>query len=195
LKINDIAFGFTTCTRTEATADTSLKSFRVAFDADIVVHNDTELRGVVYSWQTLAQTLLWQKKPYLCIVQDDFTYTVHAREAVERIEFKEADGYYNLFTAQQPGIIDGLKDGWNAVMPLLEVWGAMWVLRSDTVERMLYCDKFIHLLGDRRTGLDFCVDKWIDDQRLTRYVHSPSLAIHIGRSSTMNHDFVETHGW
>ena len=193
MKITDISWGITTCPREKDTFEAVRIHLEYLMPGIFFrVFDDSDMLGIVNNWTSAAKSLLDEGREYVCILQDDFLFRDDIVSHIEAIEFKDGDGYYNLFTAEQPGLVDGLQPGWNRV-DTAEVWGAMWLMRSDVVDRMLADGGFLDMIYGRTSGIDYTVDRWMHSEGLARWVHSPSLSLHIGHTSTLRHGFVKTH--
>ena len=201
------AVGVTTAPRRQVTLPRSLESLANAGWKDVYLFSDgpvetPDIDGLnltvinrskssgIYSNWILSATELWLRHPNaerILIVQDDTIFCRGVREYLEQRSVPK-DGLISLYTAKGR---EANKPGFAPVSPRLSGMGALaWLITP----------KFLHaLLGDRRfldhrisknghKHIDVAVSQYCVRNNIPQYHHTPSLAQHIGKTSTVGHD-------
>lgn len=142
--------------------------------------------------QALSYLVTHGKNPYVLVLSDDIIYCKNAYAIVlKALEEKQGQpfGYYALYTSNHDAIYVGVKDGWNETKAGWECWGGLFVMEKTTAKRMIahpfYQNHLKHYKANQQ--IDACVSETLKRMGLPMYIHVPSLAQHIGESSTLGH--------
>jgi len=144
--------------------------------------------GIYANW-LLAALELWLRHPTaqrLLLIQDDTVFCRGVREYLERSPLPK-DGLISLYTARGR---DAKSDGFHAVAPRLSGMGALaWVFTPAILHALLADKQFLaHRLSKKgHKHIDTAVAHHCIRRRVPQYHHTPSLAQHIGDTSTVGH--------
>ncbi|WP_339733796.1 hypothetical protein [uncultured Gimesia sp.] len=158
---------------------------------DLIIGQRNERLGAFPNWYlSLTEMVLREPKAeaYL-ICQDDVLFTENIREYLEyRLWPASEIGVVSIYCPSHyqqqttPGFIREDR-GWKS-------WGALAYIFSNPSARSLLSDSVV--LNHRGFGpaegmhhIDAVVGLWCERQQLPYFVHSPSLAQHIGETSTI----------
>ena len=206
--INHWSVGITTAPRTQPTLKETIDSLRRAGwqqlqlfaepdvampenDPDLIISERPLRLGAFPNWYlSLTEMMLRNPKAeaYL-ICQDDVLFAQNSRDYLERHLWPAAEiGVVSIYCPshyqqnQTPGFVREDR-GWSS-------WGALAYIFSNPSARLLLSD--VAVLSHRGFGpadgmkqIDAVVGLWCERQQLPYYVHSPSLAQHVGETSTI----------
>ena len=189
-------------------AETLSQSYRSAIDAgfkDIKVFgepgtipvglfHENEVRYGAFKnfHQALSYLVECGESPYVVILSDDIVYCKNAYAIVLKALEEHADkplGYYGLFTSGHDADYVGVTEGWNETKAGWDCWGGLFIMKKDVAKRMIQQPFYQNHLKNYKANqqIDACVSETLKRMGLPMYIHSPSLAQHIGQSSTLGH--------
>ncbi|QDV53285.1 hypothetical protein [Gimesia fumaroli] len=206
--INQWSIGITTAPRTQPTLQQTIASLRAAGwqqlqlfaepgvevpegDPDLITTQRPVQLGAFPNWYlSLTEMMLRDPKSeaYL-ICQDDVLFARNTRDYLECHLWPAAEiGVVSIYCPshyqqnQDPGFVREDR-GWHS-------WGALAYVFSNPSARLLLSD--VAVLSHRGFGpaeglrqIDAVVGLWCERQHLPYFVHSPSLAQHVGKTSTL----------
>jgi len=162
---------------------------------DVVVHHNERRRGVLGNWaHCLAWLLDHTSAEYLMVCEDDVAYARGARRAWhEALGAFDRVGFWSLYTPRRDQTLVGHNQGWVASNRGRDSWGtqAMCFPRSSAQILLEYAP--LHNEDQFRGPTDAIVAQCFVDAGLPCYYHSPSLADHLGRVSSVGHNWYDEH--
>lgn len=160
----------------------------------IVHRNETRL-GVIGNWANCLRRLLETTgAEHLLVCEDDVMYCRGARlswnQAVDKYD---RVGFWSLYTPQRDQGIVGHQHGWVALNRGRDTWGtqAMCFPRSSAEVLLKY--QPLHEDDQLRGPTDAIVAQCFIDAGIPCYYHNPSLTDHIGRISSVGHNWYDSH--
>ena len=207
-KVRKWCAGVTTAPRAEPTLERSLKSLADAGwpmahvfaepQSDLPARLESERRSVrthrLGAWPNWLLSLneMFLREPHAdayLICQDDVLYCHGLRNYLEdRLWPSGRLGVVSLHTASHQD--RGDKEGFYAVRHGWGAWGAQAYIFPNPAVRALFRNR--HVVNHRHRGLgggmqniDSVVGQWCKETTFDYYLHTPSLAQHIGEASTL----------
>lgn len=157
-------------------------------------HNNELRRGVMGNWRhCLAWLLDNTNEPYLLVCEDDVVYNARARAMLNSFlsRYPDGFGYASLYTPSRDLDLAAGRLGWLSWNRGRDTWGtlAMCFNRQSAHTVLGYAP-----LRDENqlTGnTDAIVAECFRSRDIPCFYHSPSLADHVGRVSTVNHNWYD----
>ena len=162
---------------------------------DVVVHRNETRRGVLGNWRhCLAWLLDHTTADYVMVCEDDVAYARGARRAWERdLGRSDRVGFWSLYTPRRDQPLVGHTTGWVAANRGRDTWGSQAMCFPRTSAEILL--KYAPLHHEDQLGgpTDAIVAQCFRDADLPTYYHNPSLADHLGRNSSIGHNWYDEH--
>lgn len=153
-------------------------------------HQNEETLGCFGNYHHALSWLVENKTgPYVAVLSDDFTYK---RNCFKQMPLPQRTmGYLALYTptgmrsmiGRRRGELTVVNRGWG------NAWGGLYVFEID-VARKILAHKFYqeHLENyEANQQIDHCIPEVCHRLNLNQYYPNPSLAQHIGNTSTIGH--------
>lgn len=162
-------------------------------DPRVEMRYNSERLGCFKNYNHALTTLLAEtQQPYVCVLLDDVIY---ARNLARFLEYTLRQsqgwfGYYALISIQHEVTLwEQIPEGWFASDVGWESWGGQFVMQTEVAKQMVQHPVYVDHLENyvRNQQIDACVSECFKRMELPRYLHVPSLAEHIGETSTLNH--------
>lgn len=162
-------------------------------ERDLIVHHNPVRLGVLGNW---AHCLRWLIKntsaDYLMVCEDDVVYCKGARATWEMHVGQASEvGFWSLYTPRRDAGLTGNHSGWMARNRGRDTWGtlAMCFPRSSA-ERLAAYPPLSN--EDQLQGhTDYIVAECFLLAEIACYYHNPSLVDHVGRVSTIGHNWYD----
>jgi hypothetical protein len=161
----------------------------------VIVHRNETRLGVLGNWShCLAWLLDHTTADHLLVCEDDVAYARGARTAWEK-SLSEIDrvGYWSLYTPRRDQGLVGDRQGWVGSNRGRDAWGtqAMCFPRESAEIVLKYGP--LHAEDQFHGPTDAIVAQCFVDAGLPCYYHNPSLADHLGRVSSVGHNWYDEH--
>lgn len=162
-------------------------------DPHLVIHQNPERMGCFHNYNQGLEFLLQEtESPYVMVLLDDMIYSRYlAPYLLETLKKAPPEfGYYALISIDHDiGGLKGVKPGWNRSHLGWYCWGGLFVMQRETAARLVQFEFYRdHLLYyTRNQQIDACVSESFKRMELAMFMHIPSLAEHIGETSTLGH--------
>lgn len=201
--VAELAISITTCPRENPTRGLSMRSLLTSLTslcAEITTFNDDNKElGAFGNFNLALEGAIAKGTDYVLVLPDDLEYTAGwdavAREKIENTSV----GYIALFCPNGLGERLHFSRGWNQVRGgWATSWGGAYLMRRAIATKVINHDFYqAHLNGtlDRSNLINYAPNKRIDhvipevihQLGLSQYFYAPSLAKHIGYTSTIGH--------
>lgn len=202
-----IDFGIITAPRKQSTVQQSLDSALACGMEDITVFaepgveelngkhkriNNKDRLGAFNNHHSALKHLLTGHNPYVCVLLDDMIYSRNAYAIVLKAleEDKMPFGYYAMITINHDVNNEGISgSGWKQTNAGWDCWGGLFVMRKDIARKLIahpFYDNHLKTYTANQQ-IDACISETFKRMELPMYMHLPSLAQHIGETSTIGH--------
>jgi len=164
-------------------------------DDTVVVHRNASRRGVVGNWSHCLRWLYDNScASHLLVVEDDVVFCGGARSALEHgLASIGTFGFLSLYTPKRDAGLVGHGIGWMLANRGRDAWGTQAMcFNRPSAEVLLGCSR-LHVEDQLRGPTDSIVCECFLNRNIPCYYHNPSLADHIGRVSTINHNWYPEH--
>lgn len=206
----NIEFAMITAPRKESTLSKSLASFRDEFGDDIRIFAEPgeydfpswvktsmniDKLGCFKNYnQALTRLVNTTKKEFVCVLSDDVIYSKGALNILIQGVEKEQKRYaaYSLFTPGQNIVKRFIPNGWIEINPGWDGWGGSFVIPTQTARDIINTRFYRNHLAtyEKNEQIDACMYSAFRELGLKSFVHNPSLAYHIGMTSTLGHKYL-----
>lgn len=200
-----IEIGIITTPRINETLNKSIESLRQSFydvinvyaepgeydikDQGVNLKINKEKLGCFKNYHNALSDLVTRGKPHVLVLSDDFVY---ARNLFKKIPFNPRCGYYALFTPT--GMIHPpcslTERGWNKVNTGWKTsFGGLYLMKTEMAKRIMEHEFYQNHLNnyEKNQQIDHCIPEVCYQLGLDQWYPNPSLANHIGFSSTIGH--------
>lgn len=201
-----IDIGIITAPRRVPTLEYSLESLRKVLDCYVTIFAEPgplkvdgdkmnilinrERMGALRNYdQALRWLLRHGKKPYVCVLEDDYIYNASIRDRIEDITKHEGEfGYYNLFTNANNPLLKVMEKGWSDMrLGWHDAWGVAYVYQRGVVERLLKHEYYRDAFNRTDRNIDAVVSETLKQMDLPMFYHNPSPTCSFGVVSTLGH--------
>jgi hypothetical protein len=202
-----IDFGIITAPRQLPTLAYSVQSLRKVIDCYLTVFAEpgrhcieghsinllvnSERLGALKNYDHALRWMLKHgKKPYICILEDDYLYNKSLVDRLHEIVAHEGEfGYYNLFTnANNPLLKTMNEKGWHKMdLGWHDAWGVAYVFQRLTVEKLTAHLTYKGYFEKTDRNIDAVVSETLKQLGLPMFYHNPSPACSFGIVSTLGH--------
>jgi hypothetical protein len=161
----------------------------------VIVHHNEKRLGVLGNWaHCLAWLLNHTTAEYLMVCEDDVAYARGARMAWLRAlgDFDRV-GFWSLYTPQRDRQLVGHKAGWVASNRGRDNWGTQGMCFPRSSAAILLDYPPLNNEDQFRGATDAIVAQCFVEAGLPCYYHNPSLADHLGRISSIGHNWYDEH--
>lgn len=154
------------------------------------VHENVSKRGCFANWKyALEQLLAYTTAQWFLVVQDDVIWRRGSAEILReqmRVRQELRTGLLSPYTSPQV-VEEGFVDGWNECRAGWGWWGALtFCMKRGAAEELLRHPRFAEHADLQQ--VDAVVAASMLDLGRPSFVHVPSLADHIGTTSTIGRD-------
>lgn len=204
----NIDFAIITAPRQVPTLDYSIRSFRSFMDNYLTVFSEPgrvdvdshrlnilvnrEKLGALRNYdQALRWLLKYGKKPFVCVLEDDYIYNESIVARCDEITSRTDEfGYCNLFTNANNPILSKITDtGWVRMdLGWFDAWGVAYVYPRHIAERLLMQEFYIDAFNRTDRNIDAVVSETLKRMGLPMYYHNPSPTCSFGVVSTLGHN-------
>ena len=161
---------------------------------DMIRINPSSVRlGEIKNWVRASRFMLSKGYEFVLICQDDVQFCLHAYTTLETgiLRFKgERLGLISLYTPRANVLgrdFRKMDEGWHRFTPSRNTWGALaWCFPKRVLETLTAMPDF-EQAASREELLDRLVCGILSTMRIVCFQHIPSLAKHIGQTSTLKH--------
>ena len=159
----------------------------------VSIHRNDSRLGVLGNW---IHCLTWLYEntdaEFLLVCEDDVDLARGAHHALT-LGMRQYDqcGFFSLFTPFRNASILGSRHGWVPCTSEADIWGSLALCFPRSSARMLLEYVPLYAEDPLRGATDLIVAQCFVDAQLPRLYHSPSLANHLGRISTVGHKWVD----
>jgi len=129
---------------------------------------------------------------HICVLSDDFQYSQDLFKSLAKITHNENFCYAALFTpagmSLQPCRIR--KHGWSTMnMGWKNSWGGLYLFKKSVAKDIIAHDFYTNHLANYEANqqIDHCIPEVCFQLGLDQWFSNPSLADHIGNTSTIGH--------
>jgi len=163
--------------------------------ARVIEHHNPVRRGVMGNWSYCLRWLLEHTSAdYLMVCEDDVEYCRGARDAWERsTSVLSQVGYWSLYTPRRDRELVCKSEGWTASNRGRDTWGTQCMCFPRASAALVLRYDPLHHEDQMRGATDAVVAQCFVDARIPCYYHNPSLANHLGRVSSIGHNWYEDH--
>lgn len=201
-----VDFGIITAPRQVQTLEYSLKSLRSVIDCYVTIFaepgpitvdgnrlnilvNASKMGALKNYDQALRWILKYGKKPFICILEDDYIYNNSLIDRLNEILAHEGEfGYYNLFTNANNPILKVMETGWRQMdLGYNDAWGVAYVYQRSVVERLLMQEYYIEAFERTDRNIDAVISETLKRMGLPMFYHNPSPSCSFGVISTLGH--------
>jgi hypothetical protein len=162
---------------------------------DLIAHPNPERLGALGNWRhCLGWLCEHTAADHLLVCEDDVAYARGARAAWERgLGLPGPVGYWSLYTPRRDHPLVGHAAGWVAANRGRDAWGTQSMcFPRAAAELLLRYPALAH--EDQLAGpTDALVAQCFREARLPTYYHNPSLTDHLGRVSSVGHNWYDDH--
>ena len=204
--MDEIEFGIITAPRKVPTLAYSVQSLREHIDARLSVFaepgpleinggrmnvyiNRNKL-GALRNYDSALKYLLRNsKKPYICVLEDDYIYNNTLPARLDEILKYEGDfGYFNLFTNGNNPLLKVMPSGWQDMrLGWHDAWGVAYVFKREVAERLLKHEYYLEAFSRTDRNIDAVVSETLLRMELPMFYHNPSPSCTFGIISTLGH--------
>lgn len=201
-----IDFAIITAPREVPTLEYSVKSLRALLNCYITIFSEPgriqidgakmdiilnrEKMGALRNYDQAIRFLLKHgKKPYICILEDDYIYNSTLCDRLsEVISYEGEFGYFNLFTNANNPLLKVMERGWKPMnLGWHDAWGVAYVYRRRTLEHLLMFETYIEAFERTDRNIDAVVSESLKQMGLDMFYHNPSPVCSFGIVSTLGH--------
>ena len=131
---------------------------------------------------------------YLMVCEDDVSYCRGARLAwASAIADFDRVGFWSLYTPRRDQGLVGHQQGWAASNRGRDTWGTQAMCFPRSSAEILLEYRPLYEEDQLRGATDAIVAQCFVDVGIPCYYHNPSLADHIGRISSIGHNWQDEH--
>jgi len=164
---------------------------RIAITDQVVVHRNATIQGVVGNW---TQCLRWlhanTSSSYLIVAEDDVIYCPSARRTLQHgIERISLFGYLSAYNPRRNEPLMLGRKGWVELNRGRDSWGTLCMCFSRDSAWQLIESGALDAEEQLRGPTDYAVADFFLRTGIPCFYHNPSLADHIGRISTVGHNW------
>jgi predicted O-methyltransferase YrrM len=163
--------------------------------SSVVVHRNEVRCGVLGNWAHCLTWLLRQTTAdYLMVCEDDVAYARGARAAWATAVAGFGDvGYWSFYTPVRDEGLVGHRRGWVAANRGRDAWGTQAMCFPRSSAELVLAYQPLRAEDQLRGPTDAIVAQCFLDAGLPCYYHNPSLADHVGRVSSVDHNWHDDH--
>jgi len=163
--------------------------------AGVAVHRNETRRGVLGNWKHALHWLIEHTTAdFLMICEDDVAYCQGARAAWEAsLNPCGQVGFWSLYTPARDRCLVSSKKGWVASNRGRDAWGTQAMCFPRASAELLLEYRPLHEEDQLRGATDAIVCQCFVDAGLPCFYHNPSLADHLGRVSSVGHNWYDEH--
>jgi hypothetical protein len=161
---------------------------------EVVVHHNPVRRGVLGNWRYALEWLVeYTSAELLMVCEDDVAYCRGARAAWEAATDANPVGFWSLYTPERDRPLVGDGQGWHAANRGRDAWGTQAMCLPRSSAKVLLDYGPLHEEDQLRGATDAIVAQCFVDAKIPCYYHNPSLADHLGRISSVGHNWHDNH--
>lgn len=162
---------------------------------DVITHRNPTRLGVLGNWRhCLAWLLEHAAAEYLLVCEDDVAYCPGARDAWARSLSRVGPvGFWSLYTPRRDRDLMGGSRGWVAANRGRDAWGTQAMIFPRASAELVLRYPPLREEDQMRGPTDAIVAQCFLEAGIPCYYHSPSLADHLGRVSSVGHNWQEEH--
>ena len=162
---------------------------------DVAIHRNASRLGVLGNWHNSLRWLVdHTDADYLMICEDDVAYCRGARSTwAAAVEIADRVGFWSLYTPVRDRCLVGHTLGWTASNRGRDTWGTQALCFPRRSAEVLLQYQPLYDEDQLRGPTDAIVAQCFVDARIPCYYHNPSLADHIGRVSSIGHNWQDEH--
>lgn len=163
--------------------------------ASVEFHLNAERLGALGNW---AHCLHWlygnTKTDYLMICEDDVAYCRGAKQALlDGLKTFNRFGFLSLYTPKRDAPHSGPSGNWFQANHGRKAWGTQAMCLSRESALLLLEFPRLHNENQISGPTDSILSECFLLKGIPCYYHRPSLADHLGRKSTIGHEWYESH--
>jgi predicted O-methyltransferase YrrM len=162
---------------------------------EVVVHRNSTRLGVLGNWRhCLAWLVDHTSAEYLMVCEDDVAYARGACRAWHRaLDASGRVGFWSLYTPRRDRPLVGHQAGWVASNRGRNSWGTQGMCFPRSSAQLLLEYAPLRTEDQFRGPTDAIVAQCFLEADLPCYYHNPSLADHLGRVSSIGHNWYDEH--
>jgi hypothetical protein len=161
----------------------------------VVVHRNPIRRGMVGNWRRCLEWLVEHTSAeFLMVCEDDVRFCRGARAAWEAVVDPSAEvGFWSLYTPARDRPLVGDTPGWSMSNRGRDAWGTQAMCLPRASAQILLHDEPFRTEDQLRGPTDALVADCFLKVGLACFYHNPSLVDHIGRVSSVGHNWYAEH--
>lgn len=161
----------------------------------VIVHRNPVRRGVMGNWSWCLRWLLEHTSAeFLMVCEDDVAYCRGAYGAwAAGARCLTGVGYWSLYTPRRDKGLVGHQAGWVASNRGRDSWGTQAMVFPRQSAEIALAYPPLREEDQMRGPTDAIVAQCFVDAGLPCYYHNPSLADHLGRVSSVGHNWYDDH--
>ncbi len=160
----------------------------------VVVHRNPVQRGCIGNWAFCLRWLVEHSPAsHFLICEDDVSYCRGARLGLERaLQEYEDFGFVSLYTPKRHSQWMANMHGWVELTHGYDIWGTQAMCFTRKSAERLLCYERLQTDDQLRGPTDYIVMECFQGVKPC-YYHRPSLADHVGKISTIQHNWYDDH--
>jgi hypothetical protein len=161
----------------------------------VVVHRNPTRRGMVGNWRYCLEWLVEHTTAdILMVCEDDVRFCRGARAAWEAVADPSAKvGFWSLYTPVRDRPLVGERPGWSVSNRGRDAWGTQAICLPRASAEILLKNEPFRTEDQLRGPTDALVADCFLKAALPCFYHNPSLVDHIGRISSVGHNWYDEH--
>jgi hypothetical protein len=167
----------------------------VELASEVVRHDNEVQRGVLGNWVHCCRWLVENtSSDYVLVCEDDVAYCRGAKQALCNLLFQHhAFGFASLYTARGESERLSQRTGWIEYNRGWSTYGSQALCFPRPSAVAMLGEAPLHSYDQLSGPTDAIVAQYFQNKGFPCYHHSPSLADHVGRQSTVGHSWSTDH--